>query len=317
MAQIVTITLNPAVDISFSVAQLLHTRKLRCAQARKDPGGGGINVARVLQRLGSECVAIYLAGGNTGLELGRLLDAENVGGERIAIQGETRENVTVHETSTHREFRFVMEGPEVSGAEWTRCLERLGEFDSVPRYLIASGSLPPGVPSRFYAELAHWARAHDVRMGLDASGEALAEALEVGVFLVKPSLRELCELAGAELTEEAQWREAAQRLTRECRAHCVALTLGERGAMMATQERIIRLPAVPVPVVSAVGAGDSFLAALVWALEHDADWAHALRYAIAAGSAAVMNPGTMLCNPADVIHLYRQSFDIPLTTDGR
>lgn len=307
MADIVTITPNPSVDLSFSVDRLVDTVKLRCARPRKDAGGGGINVARVLHRLGSDCTALYLAGGAAGACLGELLDAEQVPRTCIEVAGETRENVTVLDESTHREYRFVLPGPQVTDLEWQRCLDDLETIDPLPRYVVASGSLPPGMPTDFYARVARWARARDVRMALDASGEALSAALDEGVFLVKPSLDELSGLVGRLLTTPEHWREAARQLVQRGRAHGVALTLGSRGAVFATPEGVIGLPALPVEVVSAVGAGDSFLAAMIWALDHDADSKEALRYAIAAGSAAVRNRGTTLCDAADVVRLYRDS----------
>ena len=310
MAEIVTITSNPSVDVSFSVERLVDTTKLRCSQPRKDAGGGGINVARVLQRLGSECLAIHLAGGQTAAALNALLDAEQVPYKCISIANETRENITVFETSTCREFRFIMPGPDVKESEWCGCLQYLDALDPQPRYLVASGSLPPGIPHDFYARIARWAQTNNVRMVLDASGDALAAALEVGVFLVKPSLDELRELTGMPLTDASDWSDAAWRLVRHRQARNVALTLGARGALLATEDRVVGLPAVAVHVVSAVGGGDSFLAAMVWALDHDAHPEEALRYAIAAGCAAVLRPGTALCDPADLIHLYRESLSV-------
>ncbi|PTB18943.1 phosphofructokinase [Trinickia symbiotica] len=310
MAEIVTITPNPSIDLSFSVERLVDTVKLRCGEPRKDAGGGGINVARVLRRLGSECLAIHLAGGHTGLALDALLDAERVPYKCIFIGNDTRENVTVLETSSRREFRFIMPGPTVTEAEWRRCLRYLDVLDPQPRYVVASGSLAQGMPHDFYARIARWAQTNCVRMVLDASGDALAAALEVGVFMVKPSLDELRELTGAPLADASEWRDAARHLVGRGRARNVALTLGGRGAILATEDRIVSLPAIPVNVVSAVGAGDSFLAAMVWALDHDANAEEALRYAIAAGCAAVLRPGTALCHPADVIHMYRESYGV-------
>lgn len=307
MADIVTITPNPSVDVSFSVERLVDTVKLRCGPPRKDAGGGGINVARVLHRLGSDCLAVYLAGGVAGMRLGELLDAERVPKACIEVEGETRENVTVLDESTHREFRFVLPGPTVADDAWRRALDYLEAIDPLPRYVVASGSLAPGMPGDFYARVARCAHAHGVRMALDASGDALSAALEAGVFLVKPSLDELSGLVGTPLETPSQWREAADALVRRGKAWGVALTLGARGALFATKDEIVSLPALPVEVVSAVGAGDSFLAALMWALDHDASSKEALRYAIAAGGAAVMRPGTALCDPADVAHLYRDS----------
>lgn len=315
MADIVTLTLNPSIDLSLSVERLVDTVKLRCSQPRKDPGGGGINVARVLKRLGSDCLAIYLAGGSTGGCLGGLLAQEQLQTKHIAIDAETRENVTVLETSTLREYRFVMPGPTVSELEWRRCLDALEAIDPPPRYVVASGSLPPGVPVDFYARVARWAHRAGVAMALDASGEALAAALEVGVFLIKPSLDELRGLSEGPLATWGEWREAAQRLVEQGRAHKVALSVGGHGAVLATQHGVVQLPAVPVTVVSAVGAGDSFLAAMIWAIDHEASSEEALRYAIAAGSAAVTNPGTTLCDPADVVRFYHDSLALAAIED--
>lgn len=305
MTEIVTVTPNPALDLSFTVERLVDTCKLRCTEPRKDAGGGGVNVARVLQRLGADCRAVFLAGGNTGTLLQRLIEAERVPSEQIIIGGETRENVTVREASSGREFRFVLPGPAVTEFEWHRCLGYLEALNPLPGYIVASGSLPPGVPAEFYAYIAQHAKSKGVRMVLDASGDALAAALKVGVFLVKPSLDELRELTGKPLHEESEWREAAYGLVERGLARNVALTLGSRGALMVTEDRTIRVPALQVPVVSAVGAGDSFLAALVWALEHRPNAEQALQYAVAAGCAAVMKSGTALCDPADVVRLYR------------
>ena len=310
MAEIVTLTANPSIDVSFAVERMVDTVKLRCSQPRKDPGGGGINVARVLRRLGSECLAVHLAGGQAGRVLNALLDAEQVPYKCILIDNETRENITVRETATRREFRFIMPGPAVTEFEWSRCFRYLDTLHPQPRYLIVSGSLAPGMPPDFYARIAQWAQTNSVRMVLDASGDALAAALEVGVFLVKPSLDELRELTGAPLTNPSDWREAALHLVQQRKARHVAVTLGARGALIATEGGALSLPAVPVDVVSAVGAGDSFLAAMVWAMDHDAHTGEALRYAIAAGCAAVLRPGTALCDPADVIHLYRQTYEV-------
>lgn len=219
MTDIVTVTLNPAVDVATSIDQVADTRKLRCSAARRDPGGGGINVARVVQRLGGDCVALYLAGGATGQMLRQLLDAEHVAGVCIEIAGETRENFSVMETSTGREYRFVLPGPAVTEREWQCCIDHIDALDVPPRYLVTSGSLPPGAPTDIYARLASSARARGTRVVLDTSGPALAAALDAGVWLVKPSLNELRDLTGRSLASEAEWKGAAQEIVHDGRAH--------------------------------------------------------------------------------------------------
>lgn len=305
MAEIVTVTLNPAVDVSTSVEQVSDTRKLRCGPALKHPGGGGINVARVVQRLGGDCLAVYLAGGPLGEELRRLVDAEGVQGLCIEIADETRESFSVYERSTGRQFRFVLPGPTVEEAEWGHCVALLGALAKPPRYLVLSGSLPPGVPADIYARLARAARAKGTRVVIDSSGPSLVAALEAGVFLVKPSLNELCELVGRPLSNQDEWREAALEIVRGARAQVVVLTLGELGALLVSGTTVLRAEALPMPVSSAIGAGDSLVAALVWALNRDASLDQAFRYGLAAASASLLSEGTGLCKREDIERLYR------------
>lgn len=306
MTDILTITMNPALDLAIATDKVRDTHKLRCSAVELHPGGGGVNVARVLQRLGSDCQALYPAGGLNGQQLQRLLAEENVRGQCIAIAGETRENFTVHELSSGLDFRFVLPGPLVAPAEWQACLDWVGALEKFPRYLVLSGSLPPGVPDDFYARLARLAKARGSRLVLDTSEAALAVALDEGVFLVKPSLRELHELTGRTLDTEQQWCEAAQQIVRSGQAQIVALSLGEDGALLVAADQTLRAPSLPVTVKSTIGAGDSFVGGLVWALNRQASLEEAFRYGMAAGAAAVLSAGTSLCQAADVDRLHRE-----------
>uniref|UniRef100_E1THQ9 Phosphofructokinase n=1 Tax=Burkholderia sp. (strain CCGE1003) TaxID=640512 RepID=E1THQ9_BURSG len=306
MPQIVTITLNPAVDVATSVDRVTDTRKLRCSPARRDPGGGGINVARVIQRLGGDCSAIYLAGGATGQMLRELLDAEAFVGVGIEIAGETRENFSVLEQSTGHEYRFVLPGPTLGALDWQRCLDEFNALEVAPRYLVMSGSLPPGAATSTYAQLTRIASARGTRVVVDTSGPALAEALNAGVWIVKPSLRELQDLTGQPLLEEPECIAVARDIVRSGRAQIVAVTLGERGALLVTAEHCLRAAGLPVKVCSSIGAGDSFLAALVWALNRNADIDEAFRYGMAAASATLLGAGTTLCERGEVERLYRE-----------
>jgi len=303
MTDIVTLTLNPAVDVSTSVAQVVDTRKLRCGAARHDPGGGGINVARVVRRLGGDCSAVYLAGGRTGRLLGELLDAEQVAGVPLAIAGETRTDFSVTETSTGKQFRFVLPGPTIRQAEWQACLDYFATL-TPPRYLVLSGSLPPGVPVDFYATLARSAASRGTQVVVDTSGPALEAVLQGGVSLFKPSLQELRDLTRQPLLTEAAWRSAAQRIVSDGRARMVVLTLGSEGALLVTGQQVLRAPGLPTRVESAIGAGDSFLGAMIWALNRGADEKEAFRYGVAAASAALQSTGTGLCQREDVLRRY-------------
>ena len=302
----VTVTPNPALDIATSVAQLQDSHKLRCAAPQVHPGGGGINVARVLHRFGAQVLALYPAGGASGDRLQRLLQDEGVPEQRLRIAGETRESFTVHETASGREYRFVLPGPNLAPSEWAATLDALRRLDPAPAWVISSGGLPPGVASDGHAALARLARGMGARVVVDSSGAALVAALQQGVCLIKPSLRELSELAGTDLSTAVLQRQAARQLIQRGQAQMVALSLGAGGALLVTADSCLQATALPVPVQGSVGAGDSFLAALVWALDAGQDLHQVLATAMAAGAAAVMAAGTGLCQPAEVERLRQQ-----------
>lgn len=297
---ILTLTMNPALDVSTSTDLVYNGHKLRCQGSHMDPGGGGVNVARVIHRLGGHVFAIYTAGGTTGDTYRKLMEAEGIPAVVAAVRGNTRQNFTVDENSTGNQFRFVLEGAELSEDEWRNCLQLVQRSIRAGGYVVASGSLPPGVPDDFYARVARLARNADARCVVDTSGPALAEALAEGVFLIKPSRRELAEHAGTALDTEESQIAAAAELTGQGSAEYVALTLAEAGAVLASKAGISRLQVPPVPVVSTVGAGDSFLAAFVLRLAQGYPAEVALRSAVAAGTAAVLTPATELCHRADV-----------------
>lgn len=303
MTDILTLTMNPAVDISTATDRIMPTHKLRCRAEQRHPGGGGINVARVLHRLGADCAALYPAGGVFGELVRQLLDEEGVTSICIAIAGETRESFSVSESASAQEYRFVLPGPELLAHEWQACLDRIVALEVAPRYLVASGSLPPGVPIDFYARLIRLMKPLGVKVALDTSGPALAAALEEGVYLVKPSLRELRELMGRALETEAQWRGAAEQLVEQGRAQLVVLSLGEGGAWLVSSEGACFAPSLPIKVVSSIGAGDSFVGAMVWALARGIALNDAFRYGVAAGSAALLTTGTGLSSAADIARL--------------
>jgi 6-phosphofructokinase 2 len=306
MELIVTLTPNPAIDISTSVDEVVPIRKLRCAQARRDPGGGGINVARVVRRLGTAVAAIYPAGGVTGELLRQLVEREGVRSLAIGAVNETREDFTVREQKSGEQYRFVLPGLPLSESEWRACLDALESMEPMPAFIVCSGSLPPGVPDDFYARVARLAKARGSKLALDTSGKPLARALEEGVHVVKPNLRELREFANMPHADEQASLEAARRLIESGGAEIVALTLAEHGARLVTRDGAVRAEVPDVKAVSTVGAGDSFLGGLVWALANGRTDLEAFRWAVAAGTAAVLNPGTELCHAEDVVRLFEQ-----------
>ena len=287
-----TLTLNPSIDVSSETDTVEPTRKVRTCNERIDPGGGGINVARVLQRLGLEVEAVFLAGGATGGSLDALLARAGLARRRVAIADDTRTSLTIRERSTGAEYRFVPEGPAIAADELEACLAALAAAAS--DYLVASGSLPPGVPDGFYATVGERARAQGARLVLDTSGAELRAALAAGgIFLVKAS--------GEELDPTA-----AHTIVRAGQAEQVAITLGPDGALLVNREGAFFVPAVTTEPVSTVGAGDSFLAGMTFALATGLAPPEALRVAAAAGAAATLSPGTDLAYPGDVWRLLEQ-----------
>ena len=303
MADVVTLTINPAIDLSVSVERVAPIHKLRCSDARRDPGGGGINVARVIKRLGGDVSAVYPAGGALGQLLRRLIDEEGIAAQATPITGETREDFTISERSSGAQYRFVLPGPQLSEQEWSACLGLCAGLDPRTRFVVGSGSLPPGVPDDFYGRLAQAAKRAGQKIIVDSSGPPLRAALEAGVYLIKPSLNEFRLLLGEPLESEADWIVACRSLVAQGRTEAVALTLGDLGALLVTREQVLRAPALPIKPVSIVGAGDSFLGAMIWSLASGHSMEVALRYGVAAGSAALLLPGTELCQRMDVERL--------------
>ncbi len=306
MPTIATLTMNPTIDVDYSVDRMVPTRKLRSTRESYDPGGGGINVARVFVRLGGNASCYYLSGGATGVALDGLLDLHQLVRRPVRIAGSTRIACNVHEIEQGEEFRFVPEGPAVSQAEWLACLSALEQSEC--DYLVASGSLPPGVPEDFYARVARIAAERGIKFVLDSSGAALRESMSgEALHLIKPNQVELEQLTGRTLDSTDAAAAAAMELVTAGKAEMVAVTMGSDGGVLAGPGGVQHLPAIQVEAKSAVGAGDSFLAAMVYALATGREPVDAFRYGMAAGSAAVLTPGTDLCRKDDLERLYAQA----------
>lgn len=304
MPDIVTLTINPAIDIFVNVERVEPTRKLRCSPPRRDPGGGGINVARAAHRLGSNVTAIYPTGGAIGKLLHKLVEREGIDSVVTPSHVETRENFTAYEETSGEQYRFVLPGAALHRAEWEAILDMLSALPDPPRYVVASGSVPPGVPEDFFAQVVRRAKALGARTAIDTSGAALKAALEEGVTLIKPNLVELMEFVAAPLESDAERIAACRALAADGGAEIVALTLGDDGALLVTAHQAWRAQALPIEVASTVGAGDSFLGGLVASLAWGAGLEQAFRMAVAAGSAATLTPGNELCREEDVRRLF-------------
>ena len=287
--RILTLTPNPALDIACTADVVRPTIKIRTRDERYDPGGGGVNVSRVLHALGADTIALMLAGDVTGKEVGELLDAEGVAWQAVEIAGRTRISYTVH-AADGGEFRFVPPGPVVRPAEWQALLARLeGEAGE---WIVASGSLPPGMPEDFYAQASDIAHRSGRKFALDSSGPALRQAVGHRVDLLKLSLDEMRFLTGHDLPDTAAIETELAALVRNGAARGIAVSLGADGAILASANGLWRRSAIKVEVRSAVGAGDTFLAGMVLALSRGGDEAAALRFATASAAVAVSRYGT-------------------------
>ena len=302
---VATLTMNPAIDSSCEAETVSPTHKIRTHGGRYDPGGGGLNVARVLHRFGAPTEAIYMSGGPTGALLDGLLDLAGLQRQAVAMHDQVRMSLAVYERSTGQEYRFVPEGPCLSVTEAEAAVDAV--LASPCPWLVASGSLPRGVGADFFARLTAPLAQQGRKLVLDTSGEPLKAAFEVGgIYLAKPSQDEFETLTGSKFASQAAIGAAALELVRAGKACMIAVTMGEQGAVLAHAEGVVTHPGLKAVARSATGAGDSFLAGMVFGLLRGDPPEQAFRRGIAAGTAAVLSPGTGLCDPADVERILAQ-----------
>lgn len=300
---IVTLTMNPALDITTDAEAVRPTDKIRCTGVRYDPGGGGVNVAQVARNLGESVSAVFPAGGATGDGYADLLTSRGVPFHRVKIAGSTRESFTINEISTGRQYRFVLPGPSLTFEEKQQCLVELRDLATSSKFVVASGSLPPGAPNNFYQQLALVCRDLGTRLVLDTSGGGLRH-ITSGVYLLKASVRELRECVGRELVTQSEQLAAAHEIIDCGRAQVVVVSLGSEGALLATSSESQRFSAIPVRGVSGVGAGDAMVAGIAVGLARDWPLSTAVRFGIAAGAAMTLTPGTEPCTRADTERLF-------------
>lgn len=305
MPPIATVTLNPALDKSSSVELVLPEHKLRCSAPAYDPGGGGLNVSRAVHNLGGDSLALWTSGGPPGELLRTFIEGEGIRHDPIPVSGMTRENLAIYERSSGQQYRFGMPGSPMTGEEAERACARVASLEPRPQYLVLSGSLPPGVGDDIYARIADRAP-EGTRVILDTSGAPLQHALDRGVYLVKPNMRELEQAENRTFESEGDVVEATRHCIRAGRAEVVFVSLGAGGALLVTREEAEHIRTPTVPIRSKVGAGDSTVAGLTLALARGHSLAEAARFGVAAGAAAVMTSGSQLCRRDDAERLYAE-----------
>jgi len=277
---ILTVTLNPALDLTYEVDTLVPGGEHRVAEVHQRPGGKGVNVARILAALGESVTVTGLAGGATGTAVRAALPGCGVTDAFMEIGGETRRTVVVAEPATAT--GFWEPGPEVTAAEWDAFLAHHRTLVSTVDAVVLAGSLPPGVPVDAYA---HLIGAAGVPTILDADGEALATAVAARPDVVKPNARELARLYGP----DTDARDAGRRL-RDRGAGAVVATLGSAGLVADTPEGVYRAAPPYAMDGNPTGAGDACTAALTIGLLEGRPWTERLRDATALSAASVGAP---------------------------
>lgn len=300
---VLTVTVNPALDVAVTVEYLVPDHKLRALDHRREPGGGGINVSRVLHRLGVDSRAWMAAGGATGDEVAGLVEAEGITTAVHRIDGTTRESVAITDAKRGAQYRIVLPGPTVVDPD--DLIEEVSSLAATARVVVLSGSLPPGVPDDLYASMCD--ALEGTSTVVDTKGEALAAVVRGRAGVVKPSRRELAGLVDWVPATEDEIVLAARRVLERGEVAALAVSLGQDGAVLVERGgEVTFYEPLDVEVQSTVGAGDSMVAGIVAGLERGDDIVDAVRLGVAAGTAAVLTPGTELCRREDVERLLPQ-----------
>jgi 6-phosphofructokinase 2 len=305
MSAILTVTVNPSLDVTTSTAKLEPQRKLRCGPPVMDAGGGGANVSRAIRELGGESLAFVALGGNTGQQFAQLLRNAGVDYVEFPLPGETRSSMTVMEEASGLHYRFVLPGPEQSLQTGEQILAELGRVIAEDtRYVVASGSLLPGIGNDFYARLGNIVRSRGARLILDTHGDALREALVSRPYLIRLNEIEARELA-SESEGGASVAELANALVGRHAAEVVVIGLGEQGSLVTSSDGQFSIAPPKVNVRSMVGAGDSYVAALTLALTWGWSLEAANRHGVAAAASAVTREATELCSRTGTEELFK------------
>lgn len=314
-APILTVTLNPALDLSTSAAEVVPDLKLRCAAPVIDPGGGGINVSRAVARMGGRSTALVALGGGTGQRLCALLQEAGLPVLRLDAPGETRQSLSVTDRGTGGQYRFVLPGPDWTPPDVGLALDAIAGAAPAGGIVVLSGSNPPGVPAEFAAMLAPRLNRRGARMFVDTSGAALAAVAagqDAPVEVLRMDDAEAEGLAGRPLPSRADTADFAFALVAAGAARSVLIARGSDGNIVAGPDGRWHVEAHGVPIVSKVGAGDSFVAGYTLGVARGLSLPDALGLAAAAASATCMTPATELCHPDDIARLYDQRIVTPI-----
>ncbi len=301
---IVTLTVNPSIDKSTSFSGLAPEIKIRCKKATYDSGGGGINVSKAIHKLSGESLCVFTSGGIRGTFLKSLVEKEGLQVKTIDVSGWTRESFVAVDELTNDQYRFGFPGNEVSEEEAQ--LIRNVVKDLKPEYLVISGSLSLGLKDDYYRLLAETAKQDGVKVIADTSGEPLKHILKAGVFLIKPNIGELADLVNKDNLTYEEVNDAAKQIISNGGAEIVVVSLGPDGAMLITKDYFKHVKAPKVEKRTTVGAGDSMVGGMVWALSQNKSLLDVIKWGVACGSAATLNEGTKLFLKEDAERLFSE-----------
>jgi 6-phosphofructokinase 2 len=302
---IATVTLNPSLDKTVTVDELVVDEANRWTTLRRDPGGKGINVSRVVHELGGETTAYGFIGGIDGEALKHLLKQQGVHFAFTPIRGEIRSNFIITDLKTHRQTRIDAPGPNISRDELRKLIDKVKHIKPKPDFLVFAGSVPPGVPDDIYKQLIKEAKKNYVKTVLDSDDEWLKEGIKAKPNVIKPNVHEAEELLGVRLGDETAIIQAVKTLVAQG-IEVVAISRGKDGLIIANKQKILKVTSPQVDIRSTVGAGDSAIAGLVLGLSQGANIEETSRLAAAAGTATTLTPGTELCRREDVERLLPQ-----------
>ena len=305
---ILTVTANPALDLSTEAPAVIPDRKLRCTEPLVHPGGGGVNVSRAIANLGGASRALVAHGGPTGQALVALIEAEGLSVESLGVPHPTRQSVSVREAATGLQYRFMMPGPPWTAQDAEAARDALLGAVEDGALVVPSGSLPPGLSVEFFLDLVPEVAARGGRMILDTSGAALIRAARAraGLYVLRMDTVEAEELTGRHLTSVEEIAAITTSLREAGAAEIVMVAAGADGNVIDTGawRGLCRPPLVVAH--SKIGAGDSFVGAFAMALERGDDPVTACAWGTAAAASAVREPGTRLCQRADTERFFGQ-----------
>lgn len=299
---IYTITLNPALDRTIWLDELKVDDTNRITKEEKYAGGKGIDVSRVLINFGDPSVALGFVGGFAGLEIEGLLINEGVNFDFVKISEETRTNIIIN--TNEKQIIISAKGPTIPPFELTKLMDKVNNLDN-PSYVVISGSLPEGLKPAVYSKIIDIAKSRSATVVLDTDGEALKFNISHKPDIIKPNRHELSRVIGRSLESVEDVVIAAKEVNR-MGIEIVLVSMGKDGIVYVSQNKVMHATPPTVKVINTIGAGDSSVAGFIYAKHMGFSEEDALKYAVAAGTATTLKPGTALATLEDTLKIVEQ-----------